>query len=175
MDQPPRTVAALFYNHEEANKAIEALISAGFPENTIGVAARPDEPPPEDVDRLDEPNAKGGAATGAAGGGLIGGIFGLLVGLGAIAIPGIGAILVGGVLGATLTGLGIGAASGGLVGALIGMGIHVDEANRIERGLVDGATVVTVEAGERSNEALEVLGKLEVTVSTDDTDRVSML
>jgi hypothetical protein len=72
--------------------------------------------------------AKEGAATGAVSGGVLGGILGLLAGIGALAIPGIGAVVAAGPLAAALVGAGVGAATGGLVGALVGLGIPKDEA-----------------------------------------------
>jgi hypothetical protein len=90
--------------------------------------------------------AKAGAGTGAA----LGGLGGLLVGLGALAIPGIGPVLAGGALATALAttaaGGAIGAAAGGLTGALVGLGIPEERAkfynDRVNRGdylvMVDG-------------------------------------
>ena len=83
-----------------------------------------------------------GAATGALTGGVFGGITGLLVGLGSLAVPGVGPILLAGEIATTLVttvaGAGIGAATGGLLGALVGLGIPEEQAKiynqRIERG-----------------------------------------
>ncbi len=83
-----------------------------------------------------------GASTGALTGGVFGGITGLLVGLGSLAVPGVGPILLAGEIATTLVttvaGAGIGAATGGLLGALVGLGIPEERAHvynqRIERG-----------------------------------------
>jgi hypothetical protein len=64
------------------------------------------------------------------------------VGLGAIAIPGIGPVMLAGAtataLATTLSGTAIGAVAGGLIGALIGLGIPEDRArvysDRVSRG-----------------------------------------
>jgi hypothetical protein len=88
-----------------------------------------------------------------------------LVGVGALAIPGIGPVVSAGVLstvfgaaGATaLAGAGIGAATGGVVGGLIGMGIPETEAAYFETGFRKGHVLVTVNAGNRISEAIDTL------------------
>jgi len=93
-----------------------------------------------------------GAATGAVAGGVLGGITGLLVGIGALAIPGIGPVVAGGALasafglggGTAVAGAGIGAGVGGVIGALTGLGFSKDEAEYYDRGVRDGRTLVTV-------------------------------
>ena len=87
---------------------------------------------------------------GAATGGALGGLGGLLIGLGALAIPGIGPVIAGGAVATALatavTGGAIGAAAGGLTGGLVGLGIPENRArlysDRINRGdyviFVDG-------------------------------------
>jgi hypothetical protein len=68
-----------------------------------------------------------GAATqtGAAAGSALGGITGLLVGLGAIAIPGVGPVMLAGAaataIATAISGTAIGAAAGSLAGGLTGM------------------------------------------------------
>jgi hypothetical protein len=49
--------------------------------------------------------------------------LGWLVGIGALAIPGVGPFIAAGPIMAALAGAGVGAAVGGLAGALVGMGI----------------------------------------------------
>jgi hypothetical protein len=101
-------------------------------------------------DRVDDTKADDGAKAGAVTGTALGGLGGLLVGLGTLAIPGVGPVLVGGAaataLATALTGAGIGAAAGGIAGALVGLGIPEKNAkvynDRINRGdylvIVDG-------------------------------------
>lgn len=98
----------------------------------------------------------GGAATGATTGGIIGGIAGLLIGVGAIAIPGIGGILIGGPLAAafglsgaaatTASGALTGAVAGGLIGALMGLGVPKEEAHAYEEGIKQGGILLAVPA-----------------------------
>jgi hypothetical protein len=87
-------------------------------------------------------------------GGVVGGLIGLL---GSLLIPGLGPIVVGGVLASTLTGAGIGAASGGLVGALVGAGASDAQAAHFDVGFRAGGILVTVDAGDRREEVVEIL------------------
>ena len=168
-DSPPApagrpVVAGLFAEREAAVAAIDDLKAAGFSPDDVGIAMRDKG---QQGDLADETGAKaaGGAAAGAVGGGLVGGALGLLVGLGALAIPGIGPVIAGGALatafglggGTAVAGAGIGAAAGGLVGALVGMGIPEAEAKHFEEGFNAGGVLVTVNGGDRALDALAVL------------------
>jgi hypothetical protein len=61
------------------------------------------------------------------------------------------------VLAATLTGAGIGAATGGLIGILAGLGVSAPDAEYFERGLRGGGILLTVNAGQRTPEALAII------------------
>jgi hypothetical protein len=157
-------VAGLFTEREAAVAAIDDLKAAGFDAEDVGVAMR-DRSDQGDLAQETGTKAAGGAATGALGGGLLGGALGLLVGLGALAIPGIGPVLAGGALatafglggGTAVAGAGIGAAAGGLVGALVGMGIPEADARHFEEGFNAGGVLVTVNGGGRAADAATVL------------------
>jgi hypothetical protein len=159
------TVAAIFADRNQAERAIDGLRTAGFSGEQIGVALRDRHETGELVEDTGT-NAVEGAVSGALGGGLLGGVAGFLVGLiSALAIPGIGPIVAGGALasalgaagGTAVAGAGIGAAAGGLVGALSGMGIPEEEARYLETGFRSGGVLVTVNAGHRAAEALGIL------------------
>lgn len=150
------TVAGLFYDGPDAERAIYALRDAGFEDSQIGVAMR-DRSRQDDLTQETGTKAVQAGTAGAVGGGILGGVLGLLAGLGAVAIPGVGPVIAGGVLGTTLAGAGIGAAAGGLAGALIGMGIPEDEARHFERGFTQGGILLTVDAGDRAREASRIL------------------
>jgi hypothetical protein len=161
-----RTIAGLFPDRVSAEQAIDALKAAGFTGDQIGVAMR-DRTAQGDLIAETETQAADGAATGAIGGGLLGGLTGFLIGIGALAIPGLGPVVAGGILasafgvagGTTLAGLGIGAAAGGVVGALVSVGIPELEARHFETGFRAGAVLVTVDAGARVLEALAILDR----------------
>jgi hypothetical protein len=153
-----RTVVGLFAHRARAETAIQDLRTAGFTQDRIGVAVQ------ERVEQGDLLQGAGGetaegAAKGAVSGGLLGGLLGLL---GSLLIPGVGPVLVGGVLASTLAGAGIGAATGGLLGALVALGVPEEDARHFDVGLRSGGMLVTVDAGARTAEALAILQRHEV-------------
>jgi len=64
-----------------------------------------------------------GIATGAGAGTVVGGAFGWLMGIGFLAIPGVGPFVAIGPIMVTLIGAGTGGLFGGIAGAVIGMGV----------------------------------------------------
>ena len=87
-----------------------------------------------------------GATAGVATGGILGGALGWLVGIGSLAIPGVGPFIAAGPIMAALGGVAIGATVGGIAGALIGMGIPEYEAKRYEGRIHAGGILVSVHA-----------------------------
>ena len=77
--------------------------------------------------------------------------LGWLVGIGALAIPGVGPFIAAGPIMAALAGVGVGAAVGGLTGALVGMGIPEYEAKRYEGKIKAGNILISVHS-ENSDE-----------------------
>ena len=151
-------VVGLFQDQPSAEAAIQRLKAAGFLEQEIGVAVR-DREQQDTITEGTGTQAADGAAKGAVGGGVVGGVIGLLAGVGALVIPGVGPVIAGGALASTLAGAGIGAAAGGLLGALVGMGVPEEDAKHFERGFKEGGILVTVQAGEKAEEAREALSE----------------
>jgi|SRR5579872_999153 len=110
---------------------IEQLKSAGFSNNSIS-ALLPDKSGTKDFAYEHHTKAPDGATTGGVAGGVVGGALGWLVGIGALAIPGVGPFIAAGPIMAALSGAAVGGAVGGVAGALIGMGIPEYEAKRYE-------------------------------------------
>ena len=162
-----RTVAGLFPHRASAEQAIDALKAAGFTGDQIGMALRDRTAQGVLLEDTGVQVAEEAATTGALGGGLLGGLTGLLIGIGGLAIPGLGPVVAGGVLatafgvagGTAVAGAGIGAAAGGLLGALAGLGIPESEARYFETGFRAGQVLVTVEAGARVLEAMAILDR----------------
>ncbi len=140
-----RAVGA-FSSRNDLEYALRELRDAGFDMNKVSAIARNNDTGNklagvETTEHVGN-QADEGASTGALTGGVFGGITGLLVGLGSLAVPGVGPILLAGEIATTLVttvaGAGIGAATGGLLGALVGLGIPEEQAKvynqRIERG-----------------------------------------
>ena len=148
-----RTVVGMFTERSHAEQAIRDLKAAGFTEEQIGVAMQNRDDQQQLIDETGSQAAEG-AAKGAVSGGIVGGLIGLL---GSLLIPGVGPIVVGGVLASALTGAGIGAATGGLIGGLMGLGVPEEDAQHFDRGIRSGGILVTVNAGSRTSEAVSIL------------------
>jgi len=136
-----KTVAALFENRSEAHSAMQELVDHGFSRDDISIMAQ-DDTQREGYTTIDDDTS--GAAQGAGIGAAIGGVGGLVVGLTALAIPGIGPVIAAGPLATALLGAGVGAAAGGLIGALTDMGIPEEHANYYGEGMRRGGVLVTV-------------------------------
>src|SRR3977135_3245481 len=121
----------------------DQLRAAGFSENDISVLF-PDKKGTKDFAHEQHTKAPEGAATGATGGAVLGGALGWMVGIGALATPGLGRFIAAGPIMAALAGAAGGAAAGGLTGALIGMGIPEYEAKRYEGKVKEGKILMSV-------------------------------
>src|SRR5262249_10512454 len=122
-------VFGIYPNRTDAERAVDALIQAGFPTADISVLL-PHGMGITEVGHESHTKAPEGTTTGVVAGGAIGGTLGLLAGIGTIAIPGIGPFLAAGPIMAALAGVGAGGVVGGVIGALTGMGIPEYEAKR---------------------------------------------
>ena len=141
-----KIIVGYFDQYTQAQEAVRSLVDTGFSRSDISLVAS--DPTGEyaksgAVTSMD-PNTTSYTAAGAGTGAVLGGIGGLLVGLGALAIPGIGLVIAAGPIVTTLLGAGVGAAAGGLIGVLIEAGIPEDEAQYYAEGLRRGGAVVTV-------------------------------
>jgi hypothetical protein len=70
--------------------------------------------------------------------------LGWLVGIGALAIPGLGPMIAAGPIVAALAGIGAGTVVGGITGALVGLGIPEYEAKRYEGRIKSGGILLSV-------------------------------
>jgi uncharacterized membrane protein len=130
-----RIIVALFQDRGQAEDAIRELKNAGLTNEHIGVATQ------DRVEGISGADPGEGASAGALTGGVIGGLLGLISSL---LIPGVGPLVIGGVLASTIMGMGVGAATGGLIGALVGMGVSEGDARYFDAGIREGRTLVTV-------------------------------
>src|SRR5258708_9394906 len=106
---------AVFGIAKTENQAISIanqLKTAGFSENDISVLF-PDKAGTRDFAHEQHTKAPEGAATGAGSGAVIGGALGWMVGIGALAIPGVGPFIAAGPLMAALPRAVAGCAGGG--------------------------------------------------------------
>jgi hypothetical protein len=153
-----KTVIGIVETETQADRVVASLQGSGFSGNDISVLL-PDRRGTRDFAHEHNTKAPEGAVAGAAGGGIIGGTIGVLAGIGAIAIPGLGAFIAAGPLMAALSGAAAGAAVGGVAGALVGMGIPELEAKRYEGKLRGGNILIAVHVDDRDEQkrAEEVL------------------
>ena len=161
-----KAVVGVFKNKVNADRAVDELRDLGYDIKNISVIMK-------DYRKNSTPSIKskqiaGGAAAGATTGAVIGGITGLLAGIGAIAIPGLGPLLIAGplattlgltgVTAATVSGAATGALTGGILGSLIGLGIPEKEARVYEEYIRAGGTLLIVPTRNiREEEVLSIL------------------
>lgn len=150
------TVVGVFRTREKAKDAIDSLKDAGFSSQDIGILMQ-DKGETQGMAQETGTNVGTGAATGAIGGGILGGLAGWLVGVGALAIPGVGPFIAAGAIGTALAGAAIGVGVGAIAGALIGMGVPEEEAKWYEGEVRGGGTLVTVRSDTRHDEAHRIL------------------
>lgn len=144
-----KRAVGVFEHREDVEKAIRALKDANYDMNRVSLIARnvSDVKGAEEITEKHGNEAKEGAGIGAVTGTVLGGLGGLLVGLGTLAIPGLGPVIIAGeltTLATTAAGAGVGAAAGGLVGALAGMGIPEEKAKIYEKRVKAGHYLLMV-------------------------------
>ena len=150
------TVVGLYDRLDDAQNAVSELVSAGFSRENISIVAADTEGKFKTYVGESGEEVGTGAGVGAA----IGGLGGLLVGLGALAIPGIGPVLAAGPIASALIGMGVGAVTGGLIGALVDAGVPEEQANLYAEGVRRGGTLVKVTAPEdRLEKAAEIMDR----------------
>jgi hypothetical protein len=147
-----QAVFCLVRTEAQAIRIVEQLKAAGFSHNDISVLF-PDKAGTRDFAHEQHTKAPEGAAAGAGTGGVLGGTLGWLVGIGALAIPGLGPFIAAGPIMAALSGAAAGAALGGLTGALIGLGIPEYEAKRYEGKVKEGNLLISVHTEESTERA----------------------
>ncbi len=153
-----KAVVGIFDNPHQAENCLNRLNAAGFAPTDISVLT-PDKEGVRDFIHEKATKAPEGAATGATTGGIVGGIAGWLVGIGTLAIPGVGPFIAAGPIMAALGGAAIGAATGGIAGGLIGLGIPEYEAKQYETKVKAGGILISVhcEASDEVRRAKEIL------------------
>jgi tetrahydromethanopterin S-methyltransferase subunit C len=141
------TVVCIAPNELSARGILQALRGADIPKSDVSVLFA-DAATTKGFAHELHTKAPEGAATGASTGGLLGGVLGWLVGIGSIAIPGVGPFIAAGPILAALSGAAIGAAVGGIAGTLVGLGIPEIEAKRYEVKVRDGGVMISIAAAD---------------------------
>lgn len=152
-----KAVVGIFDSPYQAESCLNRLNAAGFTPTDISVLT-PDKEGVRDFIHKKATKAPEGVATGATTGGVIGGVAGWLVGIGSLAIPGVGPFIAAGPIMAALGGAAIGAATGGIAGGLIGLGMPEYEAKQYEAKVKEGGILISVhcETSEEVDRAKEI-------------------
>ena len=146
-------ISAVFDDRSEAEAAARELRSAGVPDSALSVIARREGAEGDwgDADTTDVDEDKGeGMLKGALGGGAAG----ALLGIAALAIPGVGPLAAAGAIagsaipGAAAIGAGAGAIAGGLTGLLTEHGVSDEDARYYEDRITGGGIFLSVDASE---------------------------
>ena len=151
-----RTLSGLFDTRVDAIQTIDDLTARGVPRSDISILSN-DSSGWYDEDSEEE----AGAETGAGLGAVAGGAGGLLMGLGILAVPGIGELVAAGWLLSAAAGAAagaiIGGAAGGLVAWLMDHGIDERDAHVFAEGLKRGGTLVTARVPDELTVAAEAI------------------
>lgn len=155
-------VFGIYRNRADVENAVDTLRREEFRNTDISVLF-PENEGTKDFAHEKKTKAPEGTATGATTGAIVGGGLGWLVGIGALAIPGLGPFIAAGPIMAALAGVGAGGAIGGIAGALIGMGIPEYEAKRYEGRVKEGGILLSVHCDDskwtkRAKQILEQTG-----------------
>lgn len=140
-----KSVFCLATSRAQAERIVEQLHLSGFTASDVSVL-HTDTSGDDDLGQVKSTKAAEGAAKGATAGGITGGAIGLLAGIGALAIPGLGAFIAAGPTMAALSGVALGTTVGGVVGGLIGMGIPEPVARHYEDKVKRGDFLISAHA-----------------------------
>ena len=155
------SVFGIYPSRNKVESAVNCFKDAGFSNSEISVMLPDTQESKESKELVTENGTKApeGAAVGAGSGAAVGGALGWLVGVGALAIPGVGPVIAAGPLVAALAGIGIGGALGGFTGSLVGLGMSECDANHYEGRLQKGGVLVAVhcESVGKIERAMEVM------------------
>ncbi|MGB7409284.1 MAG: general stress protein [Pontixanthobacter sp.] len=149
----PDLAHAIFNTHDEADRAVRDLKSAGADNDNISIVAK------EDGKTKTTDGSGGEAAKDVVGKGALGGGIGAILGVAALAIPGVGPLVGAGAIaaaatgGAAVTGTVVGAVAGAIAGALEDHGVGTEDAKYYESELEKGGILVTVDT---SNSKMDV-------------------
>jgi hypothetical protein len=151
-EQQSGMAVGVFDDRTHAERAVDELLRMGFTTEQIGFVVPDGTTQIEKPDLPTESKVGEGAGVGVATGLALGGLLGAAA---PIMLPGIGsALALGALVGA------IGAAGGGIFGALMGMSVPEDHAKHCERQFHLGRTLVTVQAGDRYNEVMDLMKRI---------------
>lgn len=148
-------VLAVFPDQNTADQAVRDLEKSGFHANDISIIMRTTKDNYQGIKGGEvRRDPAGGTGRGMVEGAVIGGLAGLLYSVIALTFPGLGLVLFGGPIAATLglagaaattaTGAVIGGAAGGIIGLLSNLGLSNEDSRFYESRIRDGGIVLAV-------------------------------
>ncbi len=164
-------VFGIFDSRAEVESGVDQLKAQNFRNSDISVLM-PDARSSQNFAHEKETKAPEGTAAGASAGVVLGGTLGWLVGIGALAVPGLGPFIAAGPIMAMLAGAGVGGTVGAVSGALIGLGIPEYEAKRYEGIVKKGGILISVHCDDndwkkKAMRVLEQCGARDVSTSSE--------
>jgi hypothetical protein len=164
-------VLGIYPNYASVEAAVDVFKESGFRNTDISVLF-PEKANSKSFAHDNATKAPEGAAAGAGTGAVLGGALGWLLGIGALAIPGVGPIIAAGPIVAALAGVGVGGAVGGVAGALIGMGIPEHDAKRYEVRVREGGILLSVHSDnadwtQRARDIMDRTGADDISLTGD--------
>lgn len=148
-------VSVVFDDRADAQRAVSELRDAGIPESAISLVGRTD----EQLSSTDGDDGDGASKGSVAASVVAGGVGGAILGIAALAIPGVGPLAAAGAIAASAvpTGAGIGAAVGATGGAIARMLTDHDvdgrDAEYFEERIQSGGTFVSVDTRQAEGQA----------------------
>jgi len=155
-----REVIGIFPSRETAGQAIDHLIFTGFPVAQVFLMGH-------DLNSSTLISNSFSAITGTATGlkrgmflgNLIGGTTGLLLGIGLIALPGVGQLMLSSAIAFVVLSGGVCTVAGGLAGALIGLGLTSEQAKEYSKKVARGSFLLVIEGTGQNIERARYLVK----------------
>ena len=187
------TIVGFFPTRAEAETAISELVREGFSRDQVSIIAGGQHSAASTTGTAhDTPNLgpipETGSTEDVGEKAAIGGIAGTILGIAALAIPGVGPILAAGPLAMALTGAAAGAATGGLIGVFTKDGVPENRAEHYTKAITSGNVMVSVHASadhvDHAASVLERCGAIDIdepdehmdtTTTTETTTRTAPL
>jgi len=175
-----KTVAAIFDNRSNAEKAAQEIKDQGLRTEDISIVAKEKDDKNYSYNensnegRMENNNdgrmnftgkseVNDNISDGVISGGVLGGLAGLLIGAGSMVVPGLGIVAAAG----PITGLISGAVTGGIVGGLIDLGIPEDRGRQYESDIKAGKILFTMNADEKNIDKISSILKENGAISVD--------
>lgn len=140
------TIVGIFDSNEGAESATNRIKDSGLKTDEISIVRKENVENEEGHDNI---------SRGTVTGGGIGGVAGLLLGMGTIAVPGLGVLAAAGPIAGALAGV----VTGGVVGSLVDLGIPEDAGTKYEDEIIGGAILWSMSVNENNGGAVSKILK----------------